>query len=146
MASINLNKVILIGRMTADPELRQTQSGIPVTSFNIAVNRRHQKDKEQEADFISIVAWRQTAEFISKYFHKGSSICILGSIQTRNYTTDSGDKRYVTEVLADEARFVDSKSEGGTASTPTPEYTSAPEYAPVSAQFEELPNDEDLPF
>ncbi len=140
MATLNLNEVILVGRMTADPELRQTQNGIPVTSFNIAVNRRHQKDKEQETDFITVVAWRQTAEFICKYFHKGSSICIKGSIQTRNYPTDSGDKRYVTEVLADEAKFVDSKSEGNTASTP------APEYAPVSAGFEEIPNDEDLPF
>lgn len=109
MANFNLNKVILGGRLTADPELKTTPSGVSVCSFNLAVNRRF--SKEGETDFISVVAWRQTAEFISKHFSKGSSICVIGAIQTRNYTANDGSKRYVTEVQADDAVFVDSKAE-----------------------------------
>ena len=110
MASLNLNKVVLAGRITADPELKTTQSGISVTTFSLAINRRYSKDREQQqADFITIVAWRNTAEFITKYFRKGSAICITGSIQTRSWTDNQGNKRYATEVVADEAIFVDSK-------------------------------------
>ena len=108
MANFNLNKAILGGRMTADVELKQTPSGVAVCSFSIAVNRRVAKDAEQQVDFINCVAWRQTAEFIAKYFRKGSSICIVGQIQ----------KRYATEVVADEAYFVDSKSDVGQAPAP----------------------------
>lgn len=117
MANFNFNKVILGGRMTQNPELKQTQSGTMYLSFSIAVNRRFASRNEDgstnqpQADFINCVAWRQSAEFISRYFHKGSSICIVGTIQTRNYTDQQGNKRYVTEVLVDEAMFVDSKSE-----------------------------------
>ena len=157
MSSLNLNKVILCGRLTADPELKQTSGGIAVVSFSLAVNRRYQSRSadgasapQQQADFISIVAWRQTAEFISRYFRRGSAICITGSIQTRTWQDQQGQKRYTTEVVADEAMFVDSKGESGvpggqysTDAYSTPSYASAPTAAP---KFEELKTDEDLPF
>ena len=143
MSALNLNKVILVGRLVADPELKKTQGGgISVTSFTVAVNRRRQQDKPQEADFISVVAWRQLAEFICRYFKKGNSICIQGSIQSRSYETTSHEKRYVTEVVAEEARFVDSKSDnsGNASASYMPEaYQNAP-------QLEEVANDDDLPF
>ncbi len=122
MANFNLNKVIIGGRLTAEPELRTTNSQVPVVRLTVAVNRRFgNRDTEQpQADFINVVAWRSTAEFISRYFHKGSSICLSGSIQVRNYTDQSGQKRYVTEVVADEAYFVDSKSESGYSAPATP--------------------------
>ena len=153
MSSLNLNKVILCGRMTADPELKQTQSGIAVVSFTLAVNRRYQAKsadgaQAQQADFVNVVAWRQTAEFISRYFKKGSALCITGSIQTRSWQDQQGQKRYATEVVADEAMFVDSKNEGGSGSYSTetynaPSYSSSPAAAP---KFEELKTDDDLPF
>lgn len=112
MASFNFNKVILGGRIARDPELKTTQSGLSVTQFSIAVNRKSAKDQQApQADFINVTAWRQTAEFITKFFRKGSSICIVGSLQTRSFTDKNGAKREVTEVLADEAYFVDSKQE-----------------------------------
>lgn len=111
MANFNLNKVVLGGRLTSDVELKTTQGSISVCSFTIAINRKTGKDKPQESDFINCVAWRGTAEFISKYFNKGSSICVYGSIQTRSWDDPNGQKRYATEVLVDEAMFVDSKSE-----------------------------------
>ena len=122
----SLNKVILIGNRTADPELKQTQSGISVVSFTIAINRRYQSknapEGQQTADFINIVAWRQSAEFVSRFFRKGKPILVCGSIQSRSYTDNQGNKRYVTEVVADEVGFVESKSEsGGGASQYTPD-------------------------
>ena len=111
MANFNINKVILGGRLTADPELKSTQSGVQVCSFSIAVGRKYSKEGEQATDFITCVAWRQTAEFVSRYFRKGSSLCIVGNIQTRSYTDKDGNKRNATEVIVDEAMFVDSKSE-----------------------------------
>lgn len=112
MASFNFNKVILGGRIAKDPELKTTQSGLSVTQFSIAVNRKSTKDQQApQADFINVTAWRNTAEFITKFFRKGSSICIVGSLQTRSFTDKTGSKREVTEVLADEAYFVDSKQE-----------------------------------
>ena len=102
------NKVILMGRLCADPELKQTQNGTTVTSFNIAVDRRFEKDK---ADFITIVAWRQTAEFICKYFRKGSAILVCGELQTRSWQDQNGNKRTATEVVASEATFCESKRE-----------------------------------
>ena len=154
MSSLNLNKVVLCGRMTADPELKTTASGIAVVSFTLAVNRRYQSKgadgaQAQQADFINVVAWRQTAEFISRYFRKGSALCITGSIQTRSWQDQQGQKRYATEVVADEAMFVDSKNEGGavsgqyTDSYNAPSYSSSPASAP---KFEELKTDDDLPF
>ena len=111
MANFNFNKVILGGRLTAEPELKQTPNGTPVVSFSVAVNRRVAKGAEQKTDFINCVAWRQTAEFISRYFHKGSCICIVGNIQVRSWTDQNNQKRYATEVIVDEANFVDSASE-----------------------------------
>ena len=113
MANFNFNKVILGGRLTADPELKQTSNGIAVTSFSIAVNRQYSKNAEQrQTDFFNVVAWRQQAEFISRYFHKGSSICVVGALQTRSWTDPQGQKRTATEIVVDEAHFVDSKGEG----------------------------------
>lgn len=97
MANFNFNKVIMGGRLTADPELKTTPSGVSVTSFTVAVNRnyRSKSGEEPQADFINVTAWRQTAEFISRYFRKASSICIVGSIQTRSFWTDNqGQKRF----------------------------------------------------
>ncbi|MBQ8212459.1 MAG: single-stranded DNA-binding protein [Clostridia bacterium] len=153
MSSLNLNKVILCGRLTADPELRQTNSGIAVVRFTLAVNRRMSKNADgsqnQQADFISVVAWRDRAEFIARYFRKGSALCITGSIQTSTWQDQQGQKRYATEVIADDAMFVDSKNENGaggqysTDSYNAPSYSSSPASAP---KFEELKTDDDLPF
>ena len=134
MANFNFNKVILGGRITADAELKQTPSGIAVCSFSIAVNRRVAKDAEQVADFINCQAWRSTAEFISKYFKKGSSICIVGQIQTRSWQDQQGNKRYVTEVVVDDAHFVDSKAVGVGAHDDPPQYIPVPSgYIPQSS-------------
>ena len=139
-----------------DPELKQTQSGISVVSFTLAVNRRYQSHSadgqaQQQADFISCVAWRQTAEFISRYFKKGSSLCITGSIQTRNWQDQQGQKRYSTEVVVDEAMFVDSRSESQqrSAAAPAADQQYAPEaYATPGAaeNFDVIKGDDDLPF
>ena len=127
----SLNKVILIGHMTADPELKQTPSGVSVCSFSIGVTRRYTKAGEQpQSDFINIVAWRATAEFVAKYFHKGDAICVCGAIQTRSWTAQDGGKRSATEVIADEVSFVERRKSSETA---TPD-------------FEEVPDDEELPF
>ncbi|WP_303864022.1 single-stranded DNA-binding protein [Alkalibaculum bacchi] len=104
-----MNKVVLIGRLTRDPELRYTGQGTPVASFSIAVNRRKQKDKPQEADFINCVAWGITGENLSKYQSKGSQIAVQGRIQTRNYENKEGKRVYVTEVVAEEIEFLGSK-------------------------------------
>ena len=150
MANFNLNKVILGGRLTADPELRKTPQDASVTSFTIAVNRRFSRansDGQQTADFINCVAWRQTAEFITQYFRKGSSICVIGSIQTRTWTDQNGQRRYATDVVVDEANFVDSKSENSGGYTAAPAYSTPAAPAGESApQFEELSSDDDLPF
>lgn len=137
MANFNINKVILGGRLTADVELKQTPSGVAVCSFSIAVNRKTAKDQAQKADYIECQAWRQTAEFITRYFRKGSSICIVGSIQKRSWKDKNGENRYATEVVVDEALFVDSKGETEQA----PSFS-----APKEPQFEELSTGEDLPF
>ena len=153
MANFNFNKVILGGRLTADPELKQTQSGIPVVSFSIAVNRRYQsKDAPQQTDFFNVTAWRATAEFVSKYFRKGSSICITVSIQNRTWTDQQGQKRYATDIVADEVMFVDSRQDSaGSSSAPqyTPDAYSAPSFSTPAAsapKFEEVKTDDDLPF
>ena len=138
----SLNKVILIGNMTCDPELKTTQSGISTTRFTIAVQRRFASKQEGQptADFINIVAWRQTAEFVCKYFNKGKPILVCGAIQVRDYTDKDGNKRYVTEVVADEVGFVESKnSENAAPSAHEPAFT-------APAQFEEVTDDEELPF
>lgn len=141
MANFNINKVILGGRITKDVELKQTQNGVPVAQLSIAVNRKASKD---QTDFINCIAWRNTAEFISKYFKKGSSICVVGSIQTRSWQDQNGNKRFSTEILADEAYFVDSKGED----TTNVQNGSQSNFGGFTAtpNFEEMSSDEDLPF
>ena len=155
MSALNLNKVVLAGRITADPELKQTPSGVSVLRFTLAVNRRYSRNSEQgeqQTDFITMVAWRQTAEFISKYFRKGSALCVTGSIQTRSWTDQQGQKRYGTDVVVDEAMFVDSRNDGGSGgqgSYVPDAYNAAPSYsstAGTAPNFEELNTDDDLPF
>ena len=148
----SFNKVILIGNMTADPELKQTASGLSVCSFTIAINRRFSKGEQgqQTVDFINIVTWRQQAEFVSRYFKKGNPILICGQLQTRTWNDNQGQKRYATEVVADEVSFVASAAQ--TAGAPgaasyTPDAYGAPAFSSTpSAEFEEIPNDGDLPF
>lgn len=137
MANLHLNKVILCGRLVADPELKMTSSGVPVCSFRLAVNRKYQKDGEQSADFISCIAWRQRAEFVSRYFNKGSQLCLEGSIQTRKYSDQGGKTHYTTEIIVEDAHFVDSKGEGGA--------VPAEDYPPTSGEFVPV-DDEQLPF
>ena len=109
-----LNCAVLMGRLVADPDLRTTPSGVSVVSFRIAVERSFVKQgEERQADFIDIVAWRQTAEFVARYFHKGSMIAVQGSIQTRNYEDKQGNKRTAVEVVADTVSFCGSKAESG---------------------------------
>lgn len=139
----SLNKVILIGHMVADPELKQTPSGVNVCSFRIGVSRRYTKAGEQpQSDFIDIVAWRQHAEFVARYFKKGTAICICGSLQTRSWTDNNGAKRYATEVVAEEVSFVERKSDGAGARPVTNEYSVPPE----APNFEEISGDDDIPF
>ena len=150
-----LNVAIIMGRLTADPELKQTSnSGVNVTSFSVAVNRDFVKQgEERQADFINVVAWRHTAEFITKYFKKGSSIVVRGSIQTRKYTDSQGNPRVAFEIVADSVYFGESK---GAASNNSGDVFGAPtEYPAVSPafssgakdDFEAVDDDDsDLPF
>ncbi len=139
------NKVILIGNLVADPELKQTQSGKAVTSFSIAVSRRMNRN---ETDFFNIVCWNSTAEFVTKYFSKGKSILVCGSLQNRNWVDQQGQKHYITEVVADEVSFVERKSESASgASAPMMSAEPAPySNAAKDTDFEEMATDEDLPF
>lgn len=106
-----MNKVILIGRLTKEPEVKNTANGTAVTKFTLAVDRSFKDaNGQRQTDFINCIAWRQTATFISSYFHKGSKIAVTGSIQTRNYDDQDGKKVYVTEVVVDEAEFVESSA------------------------------------
>jgi len=132
-----LNHITIMGRLTRDPELRRTGSGIAVTSFTVAVDRDYKSGNEKEVDFIDCVAWRQTGEFVGKYFTKGRMIVVSGRLQTRTWTDKDGNKRKATEVVADNCYFGDSKSESQNAqpasnSYPPPAY-SAPGYTPSSA-------------
>lgn len=134
MANLNLNKSIIGGRLTADPELQTTQNGISVCSFSIAVARKANREK---TEYIRCVAWRNMAEFISKYFHKGSSICIIGNIQTRSWDDSDGKKQYATEVVVEETMFVDSKSDAQESATPSFD---------VPQGFLEIDDNIELPF
>ena len=138
------NLVVLTGRLTADPELKTTPNGISVTSFSIAVGRRYRAGEEAQTDFINIVAWRQTAEFITKYFKKGSMIGIEGSIQTRRYTDKNGNNRTAFEVVASNAQFVESKRDSVGATGDAPASFSNAE----TNDFAEIGSgsDDDLPF
>lgn len=117
-----MNTVTLVGRLTKDTEVKMTQNQTPYCNFTIAVDRRFKDaDGNRQADFINCIAWRQTASFIAKYFHKGSRIGVVGSIQTRNYEDQNGQKVYITEVLVDAAEFVESANSETAAPAPAPE-------------------------
>lgn len=147
-----LNHVVLMGRLVADPELRTTTTGKSVASFRIAVDRGYSKNAaERTADFISVVAWEQTANFVSRYFSKGSMIAIVGSIQTRQYEDKTGAKRTAFEVVAREVSFCGSKAEtqtsGGSYQSAAPAPAQVPAYQTAApGDFEEITDDEDLPF
>lgn len=149
MANFNINKVIIAGRMCADPELRATAEGVSVTSFTVAVNRRT-KDGTSSSDFIDVTAWRGTAEFIVRYFRKGSSVCISGELRSRTWLDRDKVKRYGISVLAEEAYFVDSKGESGAVKPGTGEAAGAgPAYIPDAykgaPEFKDA-DEEDLPL
>ena len=141
MANLNLNKVILAGRLTSDVELKATQSGTQYVNFSIAVNR---PGKDGGVDFISVIAWRHRAEFLSRYFKKGSAILVCGELQTRTWTDTSNQKRYATEVMVTEVSFCESKAEALPAQT-----YAAPVYSQSKINFEaphvETTQDDDLP-
>ena len=151
-----MNKVELVGRLTKDPEVKLTSNQTQFCNFTIAVDRRFKdQNGQRQADFINCVAWRSTAEFISKYFRRGSALCITGSIQTRSWEDPKGGgKRYATEILVDEAYFVDAKgdTEGENQPAPASYIPSAylaptsPAAAPAAPQFEAQSKDDDLPF
>ncbi|MGX8701757.1 single-stranded DNA-binding protein [Caproiciproducens sp.] len=150
-----LNVAVLMGRLVADPELRHTPNDVSVTSFTIAVDRSYVKaGADRQADFIDIVAWRSTADFVCRYFHKGQLVAVQGSIQTRTYTDKDGNKRKAFEVVADNVHFAESKRDSAgaqgsnyhsktdiPAEQPAPAYTSGD-----TGDFEEMPLDDDLPF
>lgn len=154
-----LNVAAIMGRLVADPELRHTPSDVAVTTFRVAVDRSYQKPgTERQADFIDVVAWRGTAEFVCKYFQKGSMIAVTGSIQTRNYEDKQGNKRTAFEIVASDVSFCGSRRESGgstgsnySAGEPAPQKPAFSEPAPAyssgsSEDFEELLGDDDLPF
>lgn len=148
-----MNAICLMGRLTGDPELKTTQSGVSVTSFSVAVDRAYRsKDQERQTDFINCVAWRNTAEFISRYFRKGQRIALQGSLQSRKYTANDGSQRTVYEVVVDNAFFCESKggNAGGAPSydSQVPVYSEAkPAFSTAnSGDFEDILTDEDLPF
>lgn len=149
-----LNKVILMGRLVRDPELNQTTNGIAVCRFTVAVNRPYQKDKEQQADFINVTAWRGTAEFVSKYFNKGSIIIVEGKLQNNDYTDKDGVKHYSMVVQADNVNFGGGKSENTSqAETNSNAIAQTVEGASDSSigvgdlsEFEEILSDGDTPF
>lgn len=143
-----INSVVLMGRLTFDPELRTTPNGISVVRFQVACDRNFQRSgEERKADFIDVTAWRQTAEFISRYFRKGSMIAVEGSIQTDSFTDKDGNKRKTVQVVANNVSFCGSKAESGTTSNPAFSQP-APSYASAdNSDFEEIIDDDDnLPF
>lgn len=146
-----LNKVILMGRITKDIELKYTQSNTAVCSFSVAVERNFARQgEERQTDFINVVAWRQQAEFVAKYFGKGRMINVVGSLQTRAWDDQSGQKRYATEVIAEEINFCGEPKQGGESGArsaqsfqPQPSF-SAPQ--PEISGFQPIDIDDDLPF
>ena len=141
-----MNRVILMGRLTADPELRQTPQGTAVTRFTIAVDRRYRREGSQNADFITCVAWRQSAEFICRYFQKGRMIAIEGQLQTRTWDGQDGRKNYVTEVIVNEAHFTGDRRDGGNTANNTMNNQMSGISKPDSDGFLESMDDSELPF
>ncbi|MDU7339342.1 MAG: single-stranded DNA-binding protein [Clostridium sp.] len=143
-----LNVTVLMGRMVQDPELRHTNSDTAVTSFTIAVDRSYQKaGADRQADFIDIVAWGKTAEFVCKYFRKGQLIAVQGSIQTRSYQDKDGNKRKAFEIVADNVHFADSKKDGDGGRAQAANYQPDVRYTTGNTgDFEEIPTDDDLLF
>ena len=142
-----MNNVSLIGRLTTAPELKHTQSNMAYTRFSIAVDRTYTKQgEERQADFINIIAWRQTAEFICRYFMKGQRIGITGEIRTGSYTAQDGTKRYTTDVVANGVYFCESKSNVNQAPTHSTQPVSQPTAAESDGSFSDMPSEEDLPF
>lgn len=148
-----INKVILMGRLTADPEIRQTQGGTAVAKFTVAINRQYadKQTGERQADFISVQAWRQSAEFVGKYFKKGSMIIVEGNIQNNNYTDSNGVKHYSYNIIAEKVNFGESKASAQNSNSvpnqakPAPQTVSSQTSSDLS-QFEEVLVGNDLPF
>ena len=141
-----LNCAVIMGRLTADPELRQTPNGVAVTRFSVAVDRGYVKaGEERKADFINVVCWRQTAEFVTRYFSKGSMIAVQGSIQTGSYEKD-GIKRQTFEIVADNVSFCGSKSESSTGGAPRATDAAASFSNGSVDDFAAIADDDDLPF
>ena len=146
-----LNIVVIMGRLTADPELRTTPNGVAVTSFSVAVERSYQKQgAERQTDFINVVAWRSTAEFVTRYFRKGSMIAVNGSLQMRKYTDKDGNNRTAYDVVADAVNFCGSKADSGTyqGGAAAPRQDQPASFSNIdTGDFEEVAlGEEDLPF
>ena len=142
-----MNKVILIGNLTKDPELRTTSSGTSVCSFSIAVNRRFQNQSgERVTDYFNIVAWRQLGELCSKYLAKGRKVCVVGELQNRSYDAKDGSKRYITEIIADDIEFLTPRDQDGSRNNyEERSNSSAPSFSLSDEGFAEV-DDDDLPF
>lgn len=141
-----MNKVFLMGRLTADPEIHQTPTGVSVTTFTIAVDRRFSKDGQRQTDFIRCTAWRQQAEFICKYFKKGSMICIIGSIQTRSWDGQDGKKQYTTDIVVEEIYFTGEKKSAEEKNTAYSDaQPSLDDFSQVFSQVFDMPGEE-CPF
>ena len=142
-----LNRIVLMGRLTRDPELRKTQSGTPVCSFSLAVDRDYKRDGEKETDFIDIVAWRSTADFVSKYFTKGRMAVVEGRLQIRDWTDKEGGKRRSAEVIADNVYFGDSKPKDSGSDVPAYDGEPGAEFgAPPSGFTPDFGDDGEMPF
>ena len=137
-----MNKVILVGRLVRDAELQQTPSGTSVARFTVAVNRRFAKEGQQQADFINCIAWRQQAEFLCKYFQKGSGIQLCGSIQTRSWDGQDGTRHFATEVIADEIQFNGPKQQNEQTQGTAP----IPGMSPNVSAYSDILDEYDLPF
>ncbi|MCL2445298.1 MAG: single-stranded DNA-binding protein [Oscillospiraceae bacterium] len=155
-----MNYAMVMGRLTADPELKSTGSGVSVCSFTVAVDRRFKgQNQERETDFIRCVAWRQSAEFLSRYFKKGSMVAVMGNIQVRSYEDKNGNKREAVELVAENIHFTGERNQGGGGGNfrdqpplpePPPERGNAQQQSSYStasaADFDEIAGDDDLPF
>lgn len=142
----SFNKAIIIGNISSEVELKQTQSGTSVCSFNVAVNRYSKEPNEAKADFFTVVAWSAKAEFVSKYFSKGKPILVCGRLENRAWTDKNGNNRISTEIIAEEVSFVGSATENSAQAKSEPSTYVPTAYGGNNPQFEEIPNGGDLPF